>query len=762
MVYPVNRTDGTLLTTLNDFSTDSSSTSLTLMGRGIINYGRIVAENFVKLMENFTSPVPPPKPMLGQLWYHVYDSTSTPPIPVKKLKVYIGGTQGSPAGWITVGGAYVGDTPPQDPEPGDFWFKPAVFDEYGEIVQSPAMHFWRCRGPNRTGCAWQNVNHPTVQETEPVEPTTGLKPAEGTLWWMLPERQLWIYDSELTTSASPRTVRFDGTLVPNGWTLVGPHYQKGTDTRIEQATVNVLSGGTTNILKLFSDNELVAVYSKDHFQAATPAVDLPNFGTYNNSNSTNTTSEVITPPDIRPGLTLNLNAGMKLRGVAENSELLSNIPHNEFLGRGVTGRLLTHPNGTLTVDLGNQDNRWKDFWAGRIIAGTGTVASPDVSTTTNVSALTGLDNTSEGNGDYERGTYQRGIPNLIGLATLANDAVNAGRAQRWAYTRDTSITGDIITVDVNSSGNSTPASNATPFNTPINGHIPSFHQRALLTSGAETKIRGWAEEEARQEVTTLRVEVQNGVVCAKALAGPRNDCAGFHFACDDSGHIEMYGGSPTFNAATKGLNINGASDIVIALRFTPNGEARVRDLATSAVTSDVSGRYVPLYSSSAPTGQHNLGNGTQRWGTIYANTFDGTATRANYADLAERYHSDDSYPVGTVMVFGGVNEVTQSTQYMEQGIVGVLSGQPAYLMNASAGKNDTHPAIGLKGRVPIRVIGSVKKFDVLVASEIPGVAKSLNRPLEGTDVYSIIGRALEDSKSGDGSESLVLAAIGFK
>jgi len=98
-------------------------------------------------------------------------------------------------------------------------------------------------------------------------------------------------------------------------------------------------------------------------------------------------------------------------------------------------------------------------------------------------------------------------------------------------------------------------------------------------------------------------------------------------------------------------------------------------------------------------------------GDLYANIFHGTATEAQYADLAEIYATDVEYEVGTVVTVGGEKEVTAS-KFGDRAI-GVVSANPAYLMN----KDAEGQAIALKGRVPVKVVGAVKKGDRLVASD---------------------------------------------
>ena len=124
----------------------------------------------------------------------------------------------------------------------------------------------------------------------------------------------------------------------------------------------------------------------------------------------------------------------------------------------------------------------------------------------------------------------------------------------------------------------------------------------------------------------------------------------------------------------------------------------------------------------------------------------GSTLNATYADLAERHHSDAEYPVGTVMTVGGVNEVT----YCDISVtpIGVVSDQYAYLMNSEAGPDETHPAIGYLGRVPVRVIGPIMKHQ-RIAPAGNGVAAAADK--------NSFGWALETNT--DPQEKLVLCVI---
>jgi phospholipase C len=137
--------------------------------------------------------------------------------------------------------------------------------------------------------------------------------------------------------------------------------------------------------------------------------------------------------------------------------------------------------------------------------------------------------------------------------------------------------------------------------------------------------------------------------------------------------------------------------------------------------------------------------------TIICTNFSGNASTANYADLAEKYSSDDDYQPGTVVMFGGEKEVTASVGTATTKVAGVVSTDPAYLMNAEA----QGVAVALKGRVPCFVVGPVSKGDLLVTSHVPGVAQVSDTWIGG----AVIGKAIEDCPI-DGEVRIIEIAIG--
>ena len=95
--------------------------------------------------------------------------------------------------------------------------------------------------------------------------------------------------------------------------------------------------------------------------------------------------------------------------------------------------------------------------------------------------------------------------------------------------------------------------------------------------------------------------------------------------------------------------------------------------------------------------------------------FSGTAIQVQYADLAEIYPADSEYEAGTVVKLGGSAEITMTTNHADTDVFGVVSTNPAFLMN----KDAEGLPVALTGRVPVKVIGRVAKGERLVSSDVP-------------------------------------------
>lgn len=198
---------------------------------------------------------------------------------------------------------------------------------------------------------------------------------------------------------------------------------------------------------------------------------------------------------------------------------------------------------------------------------------------------------------------------------------------------------------------------------------------------------------------------------------------------------------------TTALTIDGATGFVTAITPSP-GDNSTR-LATTAYVDNGTTGFLRSNGSTALAGNlipdadstRNLGSSIRKYADIYCVNLFGTATEAEYADLAERFEADSVYEPGTVVELGGEKEITAVEEELSDKVFGVISTQPGFLLNGRAGKNDTHPAVALSGRVPVKVIGKVNRGDRLVSAG-NGLARAAK--LGEATSFNVIGRSLEN------------------
>jgi len=126
---------------------------------------------------------------------------------------------------------------------------------------------------------------------------------------------------------------------------------------------------------------------------------------------------------------------------------------------------------------------------------------------------------------------------------------------------------------------------------------------------------------------------------------------------------------------------------------------------------------------------------------LRANIVHATSTSAQYADLAERYEADCDTEAGDVMMLGGTAEVTKCDTELCDGVFGVVSDSPAFLMNAQAGNNSSHPMIALKGRVFIKLKGAGKAGDRIVSA---GNGQARVAQTAECNHFNVLGRLIKD------------------
>lgn len=177
------------------------------------------------------------------------------------------------------------------------------------------------------------------------------------------------------------------------------------------------------------------------------------------------------------------------------------------------------------------------------------------------------------------------------------------------------------------------------------------------------------------------------------------------------------------NTEVAGTSSDPYKPAIASLAFTAVIRDATGKINVSGVTGNASGAdTLKVTQSNAPSDAVNYRSATiaglvdtvaarDSSGNINAVQFNGIATQAYYADLAEKYLADEEYEAGTVVVIGGEKEVTACS--VGGFAIGVVSENPAFMMNSSL-ENGTY--IALKGRVPVKVVGAVKKGDRLIAA----------------------------------------------
>jgi hypothetical protein len=219
------------------------------------------------------------------------------------------------------------------------------------------------------------------------------------------------------------------------------------------------------------------------------------------------------------------------------------------------------------------------------------------------------------------------------------------------------------------------------------------------------------------------------------------------------------GGNLTLNSASGNIT---AHDITVGGMLSAIGNITGGNISatnhtgtTVSVTGNITGGNLTVGTGTITVGSivnananavGNIGSSSNYFNTVFAK-----ATSAQYADLAENYLADTEYTPGTVVIFGGLREITVTIEAADERVAGVISTNPAYLMNSG----EPGLPVALRGKVPVRVVGPVTKGDSLVTSTTPGVAISVGR--ERVYGQAVFAKSLESNNS-DG-EKVILAVI---
>jgi hypothetical protein len=288
-----------------------------------------------------------------------------------------------------------------------------------------------------------------------------------------------------------------------------------------------------------------------------------------------------------------------------------------------------------------------------------------------------------------------------------------------------------------------------------NGTNPSansYSVTAISTTGTSNSLTrtdgsgnlniqgGWINATAVRISTNTIIDVNTGTVETQVYTP-----GGFNFLSSNGTNssntvTNIKGG--TFDVSSGTLRTTSLTTGATGTAGTITG---TWSLASSSILSAVNGTF---RSKTLSTGADDEPGTIQgRW------SLTGTSRlQATYADLAEFYEGDQQYKPGTVLVFGGDKEVTTTSNMNDTRLAGVVTTDPAYVMNSD--QKGIKVCIALAGRVPCWVVGRVKKGDMLTTSSTYGCAMRANTPTLG----AIVGKALEDK---DYSEAgLIQIAVG--
>jgi hypothetical protein len=397
-------------------------------------------------------------------------------------------------------------------------------------------------------------------------------------------------------------------------------------------------------------------------------------------------------PNIFAGITLassGLGASAVFAGSATNAQLLDSLDSSDFMRATAN----TQTSGTLRVTNNT----------GLFVGAANVFNVNTTSTDANVkSDISGGNLTIQAN---------------VGGTTF-NVAQALGASGTFAVSNAATV-GTTLTVTGNSSGgNLTTAGNVVATGNVAGGNVIATSR----LQGATVSVTGNVDSGNLRSAGLLSVA---GNVTAAA------NVAGTYFIGNGSQLTGLsLGVSVTkfVNGTTEGnIGVTGGN-----INFNVGGVANVVVIDTSTVYANV-----VSVNSIAKIGSNavgNIGSSSNYFNRVFAQ-----ASTALYADVAERFEADEYIAPGTVVELGGNKEITRSLEELSENIFGVISTNAAYLMNGGAGDDLTHPPVAMTGRVPVNVVGYVKKGDRLVSAG-SGMARAAV-PGEAT-AFNVLGRAL--------------------
>ena len=521
-------------------------------------------------------------------------------------------------------------------------------------------------------------------------------PLTGQLWWDKTNNLLKVYNgttfktiSAATSSSTAPTSNVTGDLwydtvnqqlkVWSGaaFIVVGPAYSSSQGTSGAIPETITDSVGSTKYITSIYVNNNRVAIAFDGAQFVPQASLLSTF------------------PIIYPGITLTTTNSPIFAGTANNASFLNSLQSSQFMrsdtNTSTTGTLNVLNNSGLTVGATNAISMTQSTNDGLVrssISGANlTIQSNVGGTIFNVASALGANGTFAVANAATVGTTLVATGNITGGNVNTAGLVSAtGNVRGGNIVSVASISGVGVTATGNITGNNISSTNAISAGTTISaaGNITAGSGSFFVGNGSQ--LTGLSSA-----VSVTKIENGTSVVQVGASGGNAN------------------------------VTIGGTSNVVV---FTTS---------TTFFAGNVS---VPAIEKTGTNAVGNIGSASNYFNRVFA-----TATTALYADVAERFAADEVLAPGTVVELGGTKEITRAKNDLTETVFGVISTRPAYTMNGGAGDDDTHPAVAMTGRVPVQVIGAVRKGDRLVSAG-NGYARSA-QPGEAT-AFNVIGRALVD------------------
>jgi hypothetical protein len=401
---------------------------------------------------------------------------------------------------------------------------------------------------------------------------------------------------------------------------------------------------------------------------------------------------------------LNSDSNIVLNNANANISTLGNMTANVYFGNGSQLTGVTAATAS-TVTTNAQPN----------ITSTGTLSSLSVSGNANVGnigATNGVFTNVSGNGSALTAITGANVSGAVSFATTANSVAVA----------NISGIGNIATVNLDGNASNILYGNgvfAVPSGAVANANYSNFAGTAYSVSGAN--VTG--------TVANATFATSAG---SATTAGTANSVAGANVTGTVANATFATSADSATTAGTVTTTAQGNITSVGTLTsLSVSGTATIGTVQTTTLTTGAN------TTAGTITGNFSLSAGSR--------------LNATYADLAEYYAGSEQIEPGTVVEFGGEHEVQICNSYMSTLVAGIVTTDPAYLMNSEM--DCLYPvAVALQGRVPSKVIGPIKRGDMMVSTN-NGYAISCASPTMGT----VLGKALKDF---DGTTGIIEIMVG--